>query len=86
MSAIGSPRVSTAFTAGWLAFVSTNAVLMYLLPGEETIPYHLIWASFAFIYGVVSWPGWATWTAFGVIPSSAATSATGPAPLAEKTR
>lgn len=64
MLAIASPRANRLITAGWLAFATVNAALMYVAPGQETIPYHLIWASFALIYGLVSWPAWATQTAF----------------------
>ncbi len=66
MWAIASPRVR-AVVAGWSAFVGVNAALMYALPGEETIPYHLIWASFALLYGLVRVPARWTWSIFGFI-------------------
>ncbi len=40
---------------------------MFLLPGEETIPYHLIWASFAFLYGLARWSPATTWLTFSAI-------------------
>jgi signal transduction histidine kinase len=39
----------------WLAFALVNLVLTFVLVGEETIPYHLIWASYAFLYGLLLW-------------------------------
>ncbi len=40
---------------------------MYLFPGAETIPFHLVWASFAFIYGITDWPRAASWPVVAVI-------------------
>lgn len=62
-----SPRVRRLLAVAWVVFASSNALLMYLLPGEETIPYHLIWASFAFLYGLSPWRPALTWTVFGAI-------------------
>jgi signal transduction histidine kinase len=62
-----SPRVRRSFAVAWVVFASTNALLMYLLPGEETIPYHLIWASFAFLYGLSPWRPALTWSVFSAI-------------------
>jgi signal transduction histidine kinase len=67
MWVIDSPRVRSAVAAGWLVFAGTNAVLMYLMPGAETIPFHLIWASFGFIYGMADWPRVASWPVVGTI-------------------
>jgi signal transduction histidine kinase len=67
MSAIDSPRARDALAAAWLVFATVNAVLMYLLPGKETIPYHLIWASFALLYGLFVWPRLATRIVFAAI-------------------
>jgi signal transduction histidine kinase len=50
----------------WLVFASVNAWLMFILPGKETIPYHLIWASFALLYGLFRWSLWTTWIVFMV--------------------
>jgi signal transduction histidine kinase len=67
MLAIDSPRARRLIGLGWLVFASVNATLMYLVPGEETIPYHLIWASFAYLYGLVVWPRAITWPVFAGI-------------------
>lgn len=67
MLAIDSSRARTVIAAGWLCFAIPNATLMFLLPGEETIPYHLIWASFGFLYGLTQWPVRMTWLTFAAI-------------------
>src|SRR4051794_41830480 len=36
----------------WVAFASVNTVLMYLMPGAETIPFHFVWVSTAVVYGL----------------------------------
>lgn len=64
MLVIDSSRARTLLAAGWLCFAIPNAVLMFVLPGRETIPYHLIWASFAFLYGVARWSRATTLIAF----------------------
>jgi signal transduction histidine kinase len=40
---------------GWAASAVLNVVLMYLLPGVETIPFHLIWMGLSIIYGFTTW-------------------------------
>jgi signal transduction histidine kinase len=67
MLVIDSSRARALLATGWLCFAIPNAVLMYTLPGKETIPYHLIWASFAFLYGVARWSRATTWLAFSGI-------------------
>jgi signal transduction histidine kinase len=67
MSAIDSPHVRNLVAAGWFVFAGVNATLMFLLPGEETIPYHLIWASFALLYGLYVWPRLSTRAVFTAI-------------------
>jgi two-component system, OmpR family, sensor kinase len=39
----------------WVAFASVNTVLMYFLPGAETIPFHFVWVSTAVVYGLRPW-------------------------------
>ena len=55
MSAIDSWRDKQILAIGWLVFVVINLWLMFAMAKEATIPDHLIWASFAFVYGLVSW-------------------------------
>ena len=38
--------------AGWAAFAVTNIGLMFAFSGAETIPFHLVWITFALIYGI----------------------------------
>jgi two-component system OmpR family sensor kinase len=64
MSAIDSSPAKAAAAAGWLTFGSVMLWLMYAFPGEETIPYHLIWASFGFLYGLYKWSRVITWSVF----------------------
>ncbi len=59
-----SSRAKRPLSAAWLVFSLSCATLMYLLPGEETIPYHLIWASFALLYGFYRWSKAVTWGTF----------------------
>ena len=67
MWAIDSSRAKPLLASAWLVFASVNALLMYLLPGKETIPYHLIWASFALLYGLFPWSRATTWISFSSI-------------------
>ena len=61
MWAIDSSRAKWSLAAAWAVFATVNAWLMVQLPGEETIPYHLIWASYALLYGLFAWSTWLTW-------------------------
>lgn len=67
MSVIDSPRAKPVLGTLWVGFFAVNSWLMFQLPGEETIPYHLIWASFALLYGVYTWSRFTTWTVFSII-------------------
>jgi signal transduction histidine kinase len=66
MLAIDS-RAKTIVGVAWLLFASLNCYLTFALAGEETIPYHLVWASFALVYGLCPWPRVLTWVVFCVI-------------------
>jgi signal transduction histidine kinase len=59
MSATASWRDGTAaerlLVPVWAVFVAVNVVLMFLLPGAETIPYHFVWVSTALVYGLRPW-------------------------------
>jgi signal transduction histidine kinase len=51
---------------GWVAFSAVNVVLMWLGPGLETIPFHLVWVSLSAAYGLQAWPlSWALSACFG---------------------
>ncbi len=54
MLAIDSSRKQRALAAGWLVIAGANLLVMYA-GGEEYFPDRVIWASFAFVYGLASW-------------------------------
>lgn len=66
MSGIGS-RLKAVLAAGWAVFAGVNCYLTFALPGNETIPFHLVWASFALLYGLCPWPRIATRVVFAII-------------------
>ena len=39
----------------WAVFAAINLWLMFVLPGGETIPFHLVWLSLALVYGLAPW-------------------------------
>ncbi len=39
----------------WLVLATGCYGLMWLWPGDETIPYHIAWAAFALMYGLGNW-------------------------------
>ncbi len=59
MLATPSPLTNRRLVAGWAVFAGLNVVLMYLLPGEETVPFHFVWIRLALVYGFTHWrPFW----------------------------
>lgn len=42
--------------APWSVLASTCAASMWLMPGQETMPYHLAWIGMALAYGFDPWP------------------------------
>jgi len=69
MSGIGSP-LKAVLALTWAVFAGVNCYLTFVLPGNETIPYHLVWASFALLYGLCPWPRRATMVVFAVITTT----------------
>jgi signal transduction histidine kinase len=67
MWGIALSRTKAWFSAAWLIFAVVNATLVFVMVGQETIPYHLVWASFALMYGFWPWPRKLTWTVVGII-------------------
>ncbi|WP_421733535.1 sensor histidine kinase [Cellulomonas sp.] len=57
----------------WLGFATLCTGLMWVWPGNETIPYHLAWAAFALLYALGNWP--LRWAVAGVSLCAAATGA-----------
>lgn len=56
MSVIASPTVNRLLIGGWAAAAALLAALMWLTPGKETVPFHLIWIGLALVYGFTRWP------------------------------
>src|SRR6476660_1945830 len=52
------PAWRAPLVPGWAAWATACTGAMLLLPGRETIPYHLGWAGFALAYGLASWRRW----------------------------
>lgn len=50
----------------WSIVAAICSVLMILLPGSETVPYHIAWATFALCFGLEQWSKRATWVGLGV--------------------
>ncbi|KQX62004.1 sensor histidine kinase KdpD [Angustibacter sp. Root456] len=42
----------------WAVWATLCTFAMLVLPGQETIPYHLGWAGFALAYGLATWHRW----------------------------
>ncbi|HEV7897259.1 MAG TPA: HAMP domain-containing sensor histidine kinase [Planosporangium sp.] len=55
MLAIASPSTNRLLVGGWAAAAVLWAVLMYLMPGQETVPFHFIWIGLALVYGFTRW-------------------------------
>jgi signal transduction histidine kinase len=60
-------RTRTVLGISWILFAGVNCYLTFALAGQETIPYHLVWASFALLYGLCPWPATLTRIVFVLI-------------------
>jgi len=58
---------------GWLVVAAVCTWLMWVLPGDETIPYHIAWASFALLYAIGDWR--LSWALGGLVLCTVATGA-----------
>jgi len=56
MSAIASPRARRLIFPAWCVWSALAVGLMWLDPGLETVPFHLVWVSLAIVYGLQAWP------------------------------
>jgi two-component system, OmpR family, sensor kinase len=52
---IASPSTSRLLVGGWAVAAVIWAGLMYVMPGQETVPFHLIWIGLALVYGFTRW-------------------------------
>jgi two-component system OmpR family sensor kinase len=55
MSDTALARISRLLIAAWVFSAAVNIVLMYVLPGMETIPFHLVWIGLSLVYGFTVW-------------------------------
>ena len=55
MSATLTPFTNRTLLAAWVGFAALNVVLMWFVPGQETVPFHFVWISLALVYGFTSW-------------------------------
>ncbi len=56
MSAIASPRARRLIFPAWCVWSALAVGLMWLDPGLERVPFHLVWVSLAIVYGLQAWP------------------------------
>ena len=59
------PAASVPLFTPWVLLATVCSVLMWLSPGNETIPYHVAWAGFALAYGFDTWSPTRTVLALG---------------------
>ena len=50
----------------WSVVATACAGVMLLVPGSETVPYHVGWAAFALCFGLEQWSPRATWVGLGL--------------------
>src|SRR5689334_22989371 len=53
--------------AGWAVFAAANWVAMVAWPAWETIPFHFVWISLTFVYGVRVWKTRNMWGVLSVV-------------------
>jgi signal transduction histidine kinase len=51
----GRVRTDRVLLASWLVSAVVNVYLMWVLPGAETVPFHLVWIGISIIYGFTTW-------------------------------
>jgi signal transduction histidine kinase len=62
------PYPPRAIDVAWWIFALVNLDFMFMFPGWETIPFHLIWASLTLVYGFRTWNrGPTLWAASAVL-------------------
>lgn len=69
----GDGHARAGLYLAWLVFAGLCTALMWVWPGNETIPYHLAWAAFALLYALGNWP--LRWAVVGLSLCAAATGA-----------
>src|SRR5215475_7428592 len=73
MWATPSPSINRYLLLAWTAFAGLNVVLMWYLPGEETVPFHFVWISLSIVYGFTYWrTSWMVIALIGVVLTTGA--------------
>src|SRR5215831_6233396 len=70
MSDTPSSLVNRWLFPGWVIFAAVNTVAMFVLPGQETIPFHFIYISMALVYGLQPWPLPKTYAVLGLVAAT----------------
>jgi signal transduction histidine kinase len=70
MSDTASSRANYWLFPAWVAFAAANTAAMFALPGQETIPFHLIYISMALVYGLQPWPLPKTYAVLGLVAAT----------------
>jgi two-component system OmpR family sensor kinase len=52
---LGWPYPPAVIDTAWTIFALANLDFIFMFPGWETIPFHLIWASLTLVYGFRAW-------------------------------
>ncbi|HEV7899109.1 MAG TPA: hypothetical protein VGP31_14840, partial [Planosporangium sp.] len=55
MWATASSSTNRLLVGGWAVAAVGWSALMYLLPGQETVPFHFIWIGLALVYDFTRW-------------------------------
>lgn len=53
--------------AAWAVFAAANWVAMVAWPSWETVPFHFVWISLTFVYGVRVWSSRTMWAVLAVV-------------------
>ena len=67
MSGTALSPVSRWLFPGWVIFAAANTALMFVLPGQETIPFHFVYISMALVYGFQPWLLRRTYAILGLV-------------------
>jgi signal transduction histidine kinase len=67
MSDTASSRIEHVPFLAWVGIAVVNTALMFMLPGAETVPFHVVWVSMVVAYGVRPWPLPATYGVLVVV-------------------
>jgi signal transduction histidine kinase len=52
---IASPWRNRLLRIAWIILAAACVVAMYRMPGQETIPFHLVWIGLCLLYGLTAW-------------------------------